>query len=34
MPNFSNEFLEEVGFLISNKKEEKFELEINYIKLK
>ena len=33
MPSFSSTELEEVGFLISNKKEEDFKLEIDYIKL-
>ena len=34
LPNFTNKFLEEIGFLISNKTDENFELEIDYIKLK
>ena len=33
MPSFSNDVLEEIGFLISNKKEEDFELTIDYIKV-
>jgi hypothetical protein len=33
MPSFRNDFLEEVGYLISNKKEESFELIIDYIKV-
>ena len=33
MPSYSNTVLEEVGFLISNKKEEDFQLEIDFIKL-
>ena len=33
MPSFSNDVLEEIGFLISNKKEEDFELMIDYIKV-
>jgi len=32
-PSFSNDILEEVGFLIANKMEEDFELKIDYIKL-
>ena len=31
MPNFPGEFLEEIGFLIGNKKEEDFKLSIDYI---
>ena len=31
MPNFPGEFLEEIGFLIGNKKEEDFKLAIDYI---
>lgn len=34
MPNFSGDAIEEVGFLIGNKKEETFELEIDKIELK
>jgi len=33
MDSFSNTILEEIGFLISNKKEEYFQLEIDFIKL-
>ncbi len=33
MPSFSNAVLEEIGFLISNKREEDFQLEIDFIKL-
>ena len=33
MDSFSNTILEEIGFLISNKKEEDFQLEIDFIKL-
>ncbi len=33
-PNFSEAFIEEVAFLIANKKEERFELLIDYIELK
>ena len=33
MDSFSNNILEEIGFLISNKKEEYFKLEIDFIKL-
>jgi len=33
MPHFPKRDLEEVGFLISNKKEEDFKLEIDFIKL-
>ena len=33
MDSFSNIILEEIGFLISNKKEEYFQLEIDFIKL-
>ena len=33
MPTFNNTVLEEIGFLISNKKEEDFQLEIDFIKL-
>jgi hypothetical protein len=33
MPHFPNKDLEEVGFLISNKKEEDFKLEIDFIEL-
>ena len=32
IPNFNGNKVEEVGFLISNKKEEDFQLEIDYIK--
>ena len=31
VPNFPGEFLEEIGFLIGNKKEEDFKLAIDYI---
>jgi len=33
MPSFSNTTLQEIGFLISNKKEEYFHFEIDFIKL-
>tara|TARA_Y100001933_G_C18871701_1_gene510263 strand:- start:511 stop:990 length:480 start_codon:yes stop_codon:yes gene_type:complete len=33
LPNFSNKRLEEIGFLISNKIDENFNFEIDYIKL-
>ena len=33
MPSFSNKNLEEIGFLISNKKEEYFHFEMDFIKL-
>ena len=33
MDSFNNTILEEIGFLISNKKEEYFQLEIDFIKL-
>ena len=33
MPSFSNVSLQEICFLISNKKEEDFSLEINYVKI-
>ena len=33
MPSFSNKTLEEIGFLISNKKEESFHFEMDFIKL-
>ena len=33
IPSFSNNFLEEIGFLIANKMEEDFELKIDYIKV-
>ena len=32
MPNFNGSSMEEIGFLIANKKEQNFELEIDYIK--
>ena len=32
IPNFNGDKVEEIGFLISNKKEEDFQLEIDYIK--
>ncbi len=34
MPNFSNDYIEEIGFLIGNKKAEKFKLLIEKIELK
>lgn len=34
MPNFPGQFLEELAFLISNKKAESFQLEIDWIQLK
>jgi NADH dehydrogenase [ubiquinone] 1 alpha subcomplex assembly factor 1 len=33
-PNFSNDYIEELGFLIGNKKQEKFKLLIDKIELK
>ena len=33
-PNFSNDYIEEIGFLIGNKKAEKFKLMIDKIELK
>ena len=33
MPSFGNKTLEEIGFLISNKKEESFHFEMDFIKL-
>ena len=33
MPNFSNEYIEEIGFLIGNKKEESFKLLLDKIEL-
>lgn len=33
-PNFSNDYIEEIGFLIGNKKDEKFKLLIDKIELK
>ena len=33
IPNFTNKKLEEICFLISNKKEEDFNLEIDFIKI-
>ena len=32
LPNFNGSSMEEIGFLIANKKEQNFELEIDYIK--
>jgi NADH dehydrogenase [ubiquinone] 1 alpha subcomplex assembly factor 1 len=34
MPNFNSEVMEEMAFLIANKKNEKFNLEIDYIAIK
>ena len=34
MPNFDKESIEEIAFLIGNKKEENFKLEIDYIEMK